>query len=176
MKGGPERQEVSAIKLKETHEDLWHELQRALKKHSPGKFASPHEALGCITEEYHELVAATISDKRTDFVDELMDLAVLGLFAAACFENRGMKAIRTRLEKPSLSYHFRYRGYHIVGYTYRNELHLYDKGLLRWNRYLGVFKTEAEAKEAVDKRESGNHGSGNREVPGAPGGGTSGSG
>ncbi|MCH9022452.1 MAG: hypothetical protein IID32_06780 [Planctomycetes bacterium] len=59
-------------------------LSNALTKKGPGCFASTHEALGVITEEYIELVEAVRSNDDSKVMAELMDIAGGCIFAMAC--------------------------------------------------------------------------------------------
>lgn len=56
----------------------------------PQSYASVHEALGLITEEYKELIDAVQSNKRKDVISELLDVAVGCIFAVACDEAGGL--------------------------------------------------------------------------------------
>lgn len=49
----------------------------------PGAFVGDHEALGAITEEYHELVEAVRSNNGRNITHELTDLAAACVFALA---------------------------------------------------------------------------------------------
>lgn len=57
-------------------------LQRARAKHGAGAFMTEHEALGAITQEYHELVR----EKGTRFREELLDLTAACLHAIASLQ------------------------------------------------------------------------------------------
>ena len=57
--------------------------KRRLEEKGNGGFASIHEALGVITEEYHELVRAIESDDRKAIHGELVDVVVACVFALA---------------------------------------------------------------------------------------------
>jgi len=57
--------------------------KRRLEEKGDGGFASVHEALGVITEEYHELVRAIESDDRKAIHGELIDVVVACVFALA---------------------------------------------------------------------------------------------
>lgn len=60
-------------------EDLAAHLNARLK-HGPGVYASPHETLGVVAEEYDELLEAVRSNDAADTAKELMDVAVGALF------------------------------------------------------------------------------------------------
>jgi NTP pyrophosphatase (non-canonical NTP hydrolase) len=51
-----------------------------------GTFASRHEILGTITEEYYELIEAVHANKPEEMQEELLDLAVGAIFAVACLD------------------------------------------------------------------------------------------
>ena len=51
-------------------------LNKRLHQKGSGVFASPHEALGIITEEYFELIEAVKSNEDARVLDELADIAV----------------------------------------------------------------------------------------------------
>jgi NTP pyrophosphatase (non-canonical NTP hydrolase) len=61
--------------------DLAGELTRRFVKHGTGAYASPHEALGIITEEMWELVEAVKLNDRSATRGELLDVAVAALVA-----------------------------------------------------------------------------------------------
>ena len=48
-----------------------------------GTFASQHEILGIITEEYHELVQAVQNNDKDELIEELLDVAVGAVFGIA---------------------------------------------------------------------------------------------
>ncbi len=56
-------------------------LQKRVQKHGRGYFVGGMEALGCITEEYHEFIEAVRSDTREQMAGEAMDVAVAALWA-----------------------------------------------------------------------------------------------
>ena len=64
-------------------DDLKSELKRRLKEKGKLSFASAHEALGVITEEFWELVLAVKSNDSKEVVKESLDLAVGALFTVA---------------------------------------------------------------------------------------------
>lgn len=65
---------------------LFKRLDETLQKKGFGTFASSHEVLGVITEEYHELVGAQKANDLQAIRHELYDIAVGCLFAIACIE------------------------------------------------------------------------------------------
>jgi len=54
-----------------------------LKHRGEGTFASQHEILGIITEEYHELVQAVHGNDKDELIEELLDVAVGAVFGIA---------------------------------------------------------------------------------------------
>jgi NTP pyrophosphatase (non-canonical NTP hydrolase) len=61
-------------------------LKFRLKQKGYGTFASKHEILGVITEEYKEFVDAVHSKNYEEMKTEIVDLAVGCIFGLACFE------------------------------------------------------------------------------------------
>lgn len=61
-------------------------LHARIKKHGNGSFASSHEILGIITEEYDELKDAVRANDRDAIIHELLDIAVPAVFAVACLK------------------------------------------------------------------------------------------
>jgi hypothetical protein len=62
-----------------------------LKEKGKGTFASRHEVLGSVTEEYHELIEAIHAANAEGLgpvEHELLDLAVACLFGIACIHDR----------------------------------------------------------------------------------------
>lgn len=81
------RQEVSLDDIESGLEDIKNKLFSRLKKKGFGSYASRHEILGIITEEYLEAVEAVRDNSVQGFVDytnESMDVAVAGLFGYIC--------------------------------------------------------------------------------------------
>jgi len=58
-------------------------LDRRLLKHGYGAYASPHEILGVIAEEYDELKDAVRSNVDADTAAEIIDIAVGCVFGVA---------------------------------------------------------------------------------------------
>lgn len=56
------------------------ELDRRLKKHGPGIYASEHETLGIIAEEYQEFIDACKLGDHYECRSELFDIAVTAVF------------------------------------------------------------------------------------------------
>jgi NTP pyrophosphatase (non-canonical NTP hydrolase) len=64
-------------------------LQKALKKKGDGTFASSHEILGALTEEYIEVIDA-VKNNGSGLKAELLDVAVVCLFGIACINQETM--------------------------------------------------------------------------------------
>jgi hypothetical protein len=58
-------------------------VEATIKKQGDGAFVGPHEALGVLTEEYHELVNAARSNVGPEYYGEVMDVAVTCVFEIA---------------------------------------------------------------------------------------------
>lgn len=58
-------------------------VSERLKQHGPSIYASPHETLGIITEEYHELIDAVQLNDRGALTRELIDIAVAAILGLA---------------------------------------------------------------------------------------------
>ena len=66
--------------------DTKRELLRRLKEKGQGTFASTHECLGIITEEYDELKEAIQANDNDWTRKELADIAVGCIFGIACID------------------------------------------------------------------------------------------
>jgi hypothetical protein len=58
-------------------------LQDRVRKHGPGAYAGPHETLGILVEEMHELTESVRANRNDQTVDELVDVAVGAIFGVA---------------------------------------------------------------------------------------------
>ncbi len=65
-------------------------LRERLVQKGRGTFASQHEILGIIAEEYHEFVAAIHDDNVHGITSELEDIAVAAIFGLACIAENKM--------------------------------------------------------------------------------------
>jgi hypothetical protein len=61
-----------------------------LKQKGPGCFVSSHEALGIITEEYHELIEAVQANDPDAVDEEMVDIAVAAMLAIMSRMSGGM--------------------------------------------------------------------------------------
>jgi len=59
-------------------------LDFRLKEKGDRAFASKHEVLGIITEEYQELIEAVKNNDKENFEEELFDVAVAAIFGYIC--------------------------------------------------------------------------------------------
>ena len=62
------------------------EIARRLNEKGPGSFASRHEILGIMTEEFSKLTHAVECESLDRVGQELIDLAVGGLLGLACIK------------------------------------------------------------------------------------------
>lgn len=85
------RERVSNESLLEAIDTLKRSLAKEIDRKGQNSFASTHEVLGVITEEYQELIDAVKSNNIDDVLLELTDLAVGCLFGIACYINLGYK-------------------------------------------------------------------------------------
>jgi len=66
-------------------------MAETLHRHGHGTYASRHELLGILEEEYHELVAAVTSGSLEEVLEEAADIAVAAVFGIACVEQGAMQ-------------------------------------------------------------------------------------
>jgi hypothetical protein len=86
-----ERVQVTESVLKLTEGRIGMMLTKRLNQKGFGAFASSHEILGVVTEEYHELCHAIESNESIAIQDELLDLAVAAIFGLASIDAGGMR-------------------------------------------------------------------------------------
>jgi hypothetical protein len=79
-----DRKQLSESQIEKAVELTIDKLNYRLTQKGAGTFASRHEILGVITEEYNELVGASHGKDHGRIVDELLDIAVGCIFAVAC--------------------------------------------------------------------------------------------
>lgn len=78
------RTELTADDINIAIGKLQKEVARRLNEKGKESFASRHEILGVIAEEYHELIDAVTSKPSSDVEDELFDLAAGAVISVAC--------------------------------------------------------------------------------------------
>ena len=91
------RREVEGKHLIAVLTILRDEISKNCREKGSGAFVSPHEILGAITEEYHELVQAvtyngSLKEELLGIValeEELLDIAALCVFALAGLQGEG---------------------------------------------------------------------------------------
>jgi hypothetical protein len=77
------RQQISKKSVQKAIKILASELERRFEMHGRGAFVSPHEALGDLTEEYHELIEAIRVGFQHEIHSETLDVGVSALWALA---------------------------------------------------------------------------------------------
>lgn len=77
------RVEVLESEIAGAFATLGEALKSRLIKHGKYGFIGPHEVLGTIEEEMHELREAVRSNKPNEVIGELLDVAVGALFGVA---------------------------------------------------------------------------------------------
>lgn len=77
------RPQVSDEVLLKAIEIVTHHVGLRIQKHGRGAFASNHEGLGVMAEEYHELMEAVKNNDDQNYAEEMIDLAVGGIFGLA---------------------------------------------------------------------------------------------
>ncbi len=85
------RQQISKEAQKWAMERVRLAMERRLKEKGEGTFASSHEVLGIIAEEYDELIDAVRANDMTKVDKELEDIAVACVFAMSCIEEEGLE-------------------------------------------------------------------------------------
>ena len=67
-------------------DSLRHEIQHRIEKHGDGAFASPHECLGVLREEYREYEDEVIANDLGKQADELIDTACVAIWGVASID------------------------------------------------------------------------------------------
>lgn len=83
------RPEVTTAEIEDGIKDVVNKLQMRLEKKGYGSYASRHEILGIITEEYQELTEAVRDDSTKGYYEysmECLDMAVAGIFGYICMK------------------------------------------------------------------------------------------
>ena len=85
-----DRPNVSGREVDQATTAAYKKLYHRLGTKGWGSYASRHEILGILTEEYHELVEAVQSEplegSRHSVREELLDIAVGCIFGVACID------------------------------------------------------------------------------------------
>jgi len=76
-----ERDQLTKKQINEGVEAFLDKFHAIRKKKGVGAWVTTHEALGFVTEEYHELSDAVRSNRLNDVEAELMDVAICSLWA-----------------------------------------------------------------------------------------------
>lgn len=90
MEDTKRRTQATAATILGAFQQVHEKLQQRLSQKGHGCFASSHEALGIVTEEYHELVAAVGSNNPADVDAEMLDIAVAAIFSIVSRQSGGM--------------------------------------------------------------------------------------
>lgn len=93
------RKEVVDEALLKAIEIVTHHVGLRIEKHGRGAFASNHEGLGVVTEEYFELVEAVKQNDDQNYAEEMIDLAVSGIFGLA--SKIDMRTVSAPTDAPS---------------------------------------------------------------------------
>jgi len=81
-----QREQVPHVYYIEAVEQCRSKLLSTLQEKGVGTFASTHEILGTVTEEYYEAIDALRANNRMLFRDELFDIAVACIFGISCLD------------------------------------------------------------------------------------------
>jgi len=84
------RKQVTQGSLAEAERLVRLNMETQLRLKGYGTFASRHEILGSVTEEYHELVDAVHRNDMFDCEKELADVAVAAIFGLACIKEKSL--------------------------------------------------------------------------------------
>jgi len=95
-----ERIQVSDATLLKTIEALMVKIGNKIEEKGRGVYASNHEGLGIVTEEYKELIDAVQSNDPVDVADENFDVAVgaIWMIASLMEQEDRLKAAQKELE------------------------------------------------------------------------------
>lgn len=81
------RRGISERVIDQAFDEQKEHLERRLEQHGPGEYASTHESLGIVTEEYYELIDAVKANDSEAVVKELQDIATACLVGIATYYN-----------------------------------------------------------------------------------------
>lgn len=82
------RVELSDQQVMKAVDKTVEKLKYRLRQKGYGTFASRHEILGVLTEEYKEFVDAVHKKDYDEMKEEIIDLAVGCIFGLACFDEK----------------------------------------------------------------------------------------
>lgn len=85
------KRKYKAIKYKEIVEAgqiIENNIIKNMDKKGNHSFASIHEILGVITEEYYELIEAIKENNHEKILEELMDVGTVAQFGIACIKSK----------------------------------------------------------------------------------------
>ena len=80
------RKTVTEERVRAVTELVFDKLKRRIAEKGSGSFVHRHEIMGCVQEEYHELVQASHNRDLIHMTWELEDLAVAAIFSIASIE------------------------------------------------------------------------------------------
>lgn len=82
------RIQLNEKQISEAINKIQQQLIITLDKKGYGTFASSHEILGIITEEYKEFIDAVHNNNYYEISNEIIDLAVVCIFGLTCIDQR----------------------------------------------------------------------------------------
>ena len=82
------RKQLTKKQITDAMEIISEKLQYRLIQKGFGTFASRHEVLGVVTEEYKEFIDAVHSKNYNEMCEEIIDLAVACIFGFACINEQ----------------------------------------------------------------------------------------
>jgi len=84
------RKSIEQVYVNKAIAQLKEHLIKILDRKGTKTFASRHEVMGLLLEEFNELERANHKDDDVEFKYELLDLAATAIFAIACVEQETM--------------------------------------------------------------------------------------
>jgi len=90
VKNKEHRKQIKDINLDEAINSTTSMIHKRLFEKGKGTYASIHETLGIITEEYDELIDAVHNNDQAQVHKELKDIAVGCIIAMACINQGSM--------------------------------------------------------------------------------------
>jgi len=88
-----DRKKITEEQVELTLDQLRHRIRYQVEHFGKHSFASKHEILGLLTEEFHELVEAVRTEKG-DYIprvrNELFDIAIVCIFGVTCVDQKGL--------------------------------------------------------------------------------------